>query len=191
MKIQPGVKTDLESGYTDWRFAPSTQPRNFRGRFAPGGAGCIKGEPFDRFVAKVEPLKSGCWRWSASFRPNGYGQFVFVRGDLRPAHRLSYEWFIGPVPADLVLDHLCRNRWCVNPTHVEPVTQAVNSNRGLNRKVSDEVALRILAVRPRGPKRAKVGTGARAVAEYFGTTPTTVYRIWTGGVTYLPDATRA
>lgn len=138
-----------------------------------------------RFFAKIEPLENGCWRWTASFRTNGYGQFGLRGNDHRPAHRLAYETLVAAVPSELVMDHLCRNVWCVNPTHLEPVTQAVNSNRGLNRKVSDEVAQLILAARPVGPKRAPVGSGCHQVARRYGTSQTTVLRIWQGAVTYV------
>jgi hypothetical protein len=49
---------------------------------------------------------------------------------MRRAHRVAFEWLVGPVPKGLVLDHLCRNRGCVNPSHLEPVTQQVNTLRG-------------------------------------------------------------
>jgi len=57
---------------------------------------------------------------------NGYGQF----GRNEPAHRAVYRTMVGPIPDGLHIDHLCRNRRCVNPSHLEPVTQKVNSERG-------------------------------------------------------------
>jgi len=69
-----------------------------------------------------------CWPWSRSVSSGGYGQF-YVDGRLRTAHRLAYELTIGPVPEGLQLDHLCRNRRCCNPTHLEPVTGAENIRR--------------------------------------------------------------
>lgn len=71
---------------------------------------------------------SGCWRWTGS-TTGGYGQCNFLRGERR-AHRLAYRTFVGPIPEGLVLDHLCRNRSCVNPSHLEPVTNQTNVLRG-------------------------------------------------------------
>lgn len=76
---------------------------------------------------------SGCWEWQASTRgptpEHQYGQ-VRVAGRVLDAHRVIFELVVGPVPAGLVLDHLCRNTRCVNPGHLEPVTQRENVLRG-------------------------------------------------------------
>lgn len=74
--------------------------------------------------------KSGdCWEWLGSRDSKGYGQ-TEIEGKLRRAHRVVYEHEIGPIPDGLVLDHLCRNPNCVNPAHLEPVTQRINILRG-------------------------------------------------------------
>jgi hypothetical protein len=67
----------------------------------------------------------GCWEWVGHLTPQGYGSL-----GRRLAHRLVYEVAVGPIPAGLQLDHLCRNRRCVNPDHLEPVTSRENTLRG-------------------------------------------------------------
>src|SRR5205807_1016167 len=71
----------------------------------------------------VDPA-SGCWTWGGAKR-NGYGA-IFVDGRTISTHRFSYEIHHGPIPLGLTLDHLCRNRACINPDHLEPVTRGVN-----------------------------------------------------------------
>nr|WP_246434856.1 HNH endonuclease signature motif containing protein [Quisquiliibacterium transsilvanicum] len=81
-----------------------------------------------RFAAKVE--KAGdCLEWTAGLMGGGYGQFHF-EGRPHYAHRWLYERTVGPIPDGMTLDHLCRNRRCVNPVHLEVVTRGENVLRG-------------------------------------------------------------
>lgn len=91
---------------------------------------CMDARALARFESKfaVEP-NTGCWLWLGTVNANGYGVINLTVGE-RKAHRVSYEHYVGPIPAGLQLDHLCRQRCCVNPDHLEPVTNAENVRRG-------------------------------------------------------------
>lgn len=86
----------------------------------------------DRFWLKVErrhPLS--CWPWLAARSGWGYGLILGARGAMVAAHRVVYELEVGPIPAGHEVDHLCRNRRCVNPAHLEPVLTRENVLRGV------------------------------------------------------------
>lgn len=86
-------------------------------------------------MAKSNPIgyviqENGCWDWVGTVNPNGYG--LFWNGQrVVPAHRWTYERTKGPIPKGLQLDHLCRNRKCVNPDHLEAVSHKENCLRGV------------------------------------------------------------
>lgn len=82
----------------------------------------------------VPEPNSGCWLWTSA-TSHGYGVFQ-IRGETYRAHRVSYELYRGRIPEDLHIDHLCRNRCCINPNHLEPVTNAENTRRGVAAEVS-------------------------------------------------------
>lgn len=84
-----------------------------------------------RLAEKIEVKPSGCYEWVAAKDPLGYGRFTVGEGAKgKLAHRIVYEKFVGPITDGLTLDHLCRNTSCVNPDHLEPVTQQENIRRG-------------------------------------------------------------
>ena len=83
----------------------------------------------DRFDEKWTKVDSGCWEWQAYRDDQGYGT-IKREGKTCRAHRVGYELYVGPIPDGLVIDHRCRNTSCVNPRHLEPVTNRVNLLRG-------------------------------------------------------------
>lgn len=88
-------------------------------------------------VDRSEPDQ--CWIWTGALDTAGYGKIRRARAEVRstggphhwPAHRLSYTLLVGPILEGLDVDHLCRNRACVNPGHLEPVSRQVNVLRGV------------------------------------------------------------
>lgn len=86
--------------------------------------------PRERIQSKTNVTESGCWEWNGYRTRQGYGKATVdgVHGTL--VHRWAYEVFVGPIPPGLEIDHLCSNRACCNPEHLEPVSHDVNVARG-------------------------------------------------------------
>ena len=80
-----------------------------------------------RIASKIAVAPSGCWEWTGA-RSGGYGM-VWMDGTTTVAHRVVYRLLCGPIAPGLQVDHLCRNRSCVNPDHLEAVTSSVNTHR--------------------------------------------------------------
>lgn len=83
----------------------------------------------ERFAAGYAVAESGCWEWKRSLNSRGYG-LISEKGVVMLAHRVGYELLVGPIAEGMTVDHLCRNKRCVNPGHFEIVTRSENSRRG-------------------------------------------------------------
>lgn len=81
----------------------------------------------DRFWSKVKKT-DGCWEWQGFIQTNGYARF-WLNGRTVFVHRFAYELEVSPIAERLQVDHLCRNRRCCNPAHLEAVTGRENNNR--------------------------------------------------------------
>ena len=86
--------------------------------------------PVGRFLCMVSVANSCCWEWQGCLNEKGYG--LFFHDNYYRAHRFSYEYYNNAIiPEGLTIDHLCRNRKCVNPKHLEIVTNKENVLRGV------------------------------------------------------------
>lgn len=104
--------------------------------------------PYSEPEYEVAP-DTGCWIWQRKTHPSGYG----YKGSKR-AHRWFYEQRYGPLPKGVVLDHICRNRACVNPDHLEPCSVAVNVRRGTLTRLSADQVEEIRSMLPSMTQRA-------------------------------------
>lgn len=145
------------------------------------GVGMVAGRPM-RFVhghhmklkkADIRVEDRGhdtpCWMSQQEEGENNYCRLRDASGRQQQAHRLYYERFVGPIPDGHQIDHLCRNKLCVNPDHLEPVTAAENSRRA-NAKLTVEKVREI---------RASAETSV-VLAQRYGVAPTTIKSIKQG-----------
>lgn len=153
-------------------------PRGYPLKFRP--AHVVAAEDMARFLAKVDKTES-CWLWTAFCDKHGYAKFS-VGGRTRRAHRFAFERFVGPIPEGYEIDHLCRNRSCVNPAHMEAVTPRVNGYRsfspmGVNHRKTHcpyghpyDAANTYLTPRE-GSRQCRECKNARNAARYPGSSP--------------------
>jgi len=91
----------------------------------------VKKSPIERFLPKIKINDNGCWEWTDGTNHHGYGGFN-VNNKAILSHRFIYEYYHGMICPDLTIDHLCRNRKCVNPLHLEQVSMKINNERGMS-----------------------------------------------------------
>jgi HNH endonuclease len=143
--------------------------------------GRIEGEPLryvrghharkeNRYIETPTGHATPCWIWQLVKNNHGYGLVKSGPGNMKCAHRVSYESVHGPVAADLKLDHLCRVTSCVNPDHLEPVSHAENCRRGRNTKLTAREVSEIRAS----------SDSYRVIARRFGVSPSHISSIRTG-----------
>lgn len=89
----------------------------------------MKEASLKRFMQKIK-VNGSCWEWTSTVTHRGYGM-VTLKNKGQLAHRASFEHFNGPIPEGFHIDHLCRNKLCVNPKHLEAVTPKENILRGI------------------------------------------------------------
>lgn len=117
-----------------------------------------------RFWKRLDRTRDdGCWVWLGAKDTGGYGRLM-VEGRLMGVHQWAYRHFVGPVPPGLVLDHLCRNRACANPAHLEPVTRRENVLRGETRAAQEAAQTHCVNGHPFSPENTyvqAVGAGVK------------------------------
>lgn len=146
--------------------------------------GWVKGQPLKYIQGHNAKLKlhgriefvidtvTGCWIWQRSKTAQGYGN-ITVNNKQVLAHRFLYEQYKGVVPEGMELDHLCKNKFCINPDHLQPVTHAENCRRGPKSKLDWQDVRKIKTM-------LAAGATHREIAEQFNVTHTTIGSIARG-----------
>jgi len=117
--------------------------------------------------------KNECWNWLGRLNTHGYA--IYSDGELREsAHRVYYQAYKGELTEGLEIDHLCANKKCVNPSHLEEVTHQINSQRRNWCKLDDELVLEIRRL------RKEEGLTYRSLANHFSVGITTIRSVIKG-----------
>jgi hypothetical protein len=111
-----------------------------------------------RILSRVSETESGCWEFGGYRLPAGYGRLGW-NGRLWLTHRVTYTLLVGPIPEGLEIDHLCRNKPCCNPSHLEAVTRSENIRRGPQGEIAAE--------RERAKTECPLGHPYDAINTYF------------------------
>lgn len=121
-----------------------------------------------RVKTDLDP-QTGCWLWTRPLHSGGYARIQLGGKSAKHhfVHRLSYERFIGPIPKGMTIDHLCRNRACVNPHHLEPVSRTENIRRGASTLLNEASVKEI-------HRLVQEGTKKTVIAKMFSVTPSTI-----------------
>lgn len=134
---------------------------NTNGTGHPLDAASIGARDAARFWAKVDAEDLyGCWPWAASLTTRGYGQFK-IGGRMLRAHRVAYLLAVDSIPDGMQIDHMCRNRACVNPAHLRPVTNKENHENRAGANRNNRTGVRGVTLTPEGRFRVKVGHHGR------------------------------
>ena len=108
----------------------------------------------ERVTAKIRKVAHGCWEWTGSKNSQGYGN-IKVGDRTLPAHRIVFEMYGNALEVGMDIDHLCRNKGCVNPKHLELVTRSENVRRGKSTKLNKTKVLQIRASKESSRKICK------------------------------------
>lgn len=132
------------------------------------------------FWKRVTP-DDGCWLWQGVLNDRGYGNMYLGYYKMGSAHRVSYEINVGPIPAGLQLDHLCRNPPCVNPAHLEPVTPRENIRRSTAPSALNMVKTHCVAGHPLSGPNLRVNAAGHRICHQCKLDRQNIARIVTDG----------